>query len=316
MRWKKIFGFGCLGLLVVLTLAAGAFWYFKPWQPAIELSDPGPTGERITDDGLLANYFAGTGEGPRPAILLLGGSEGGIGTGMTSRAKDLQKLGFSVLSLSYFRGPGQNDKLELIPLEYFDKAIVWLKEKEGVDPERLAVFGGSKGAEAALVIASRHPELKAVIAGMPSNVVWAGVDWNFGQTDSSWSEGGKPVPHLPYGEFSWGKDIAAMYRDSLKQLSKYPDAVIKIENSTAPVLLICGEEDTLWPSCQMARSVRKRAQSRRVSPKSPYWPIKMRAMVCLVHRLKKTIQTMISLMAWAERMTAITPHEKTLGRKR
>lgn len=260
MRWKKIFGFGCLGLLAVLVIGGGILWYLKPWQPPIEVAEPGPTGQRIAENGLLANYFAGVGEGPRPAILLLGGSEGGIGAAVKNRSIELQKMGYSVLNISYFRAPGQNEKLELIPLEYFDTALAWLKSREGVDPKRIAVWGGSKGAEAALVIASRHPELRAVVAGMPSNVVWAGVDWNFGHTDSSWSKNGKPVPHLPYAEFVWDEDVAAMYRNSLKNLSQYPDAVIKIERAHAPILLICGEKDTLWPSCDMARAVEARAK--------------------------------------------------------
>ena len=57
-----------------------------------------------------------------------------------------------------------------MPLELFDRALGWLKAQEEVDGARLAIVGGSKGAEAALIVASRHPELRAVVAGMPSSV--------------------------------------------------------------------------------------------------------------------------------------------------
>ena len=76
---------------------------------------------------------------------------------------------------AYFRGPGQNPDLELIPLELFSSALRWLSRQPEVDPSGLGILGGSKGAEAALLVAVRHPELKAVIAALPSSVVWPGI---------------------------------------------------------------------------------------------------------------------------------------------
>ena len=258
MRWQKKFGNGCGSVAAVFAIAAAALWIWKPWQPPIVVEEPGPLGRRVTDHGLLANYYPGSGSGHRPAILMLGGSEGGIGTAVTREARAVAARGFAVLTISYFRAPGQPLKLEMVPLENFDTALAWLKAQPEVDPVRVALVGGSKGGEAALLVATRHPEIKATVAGMPSSVAWAGVDWNFGATGASWSAGGKPVPYAAYGKFSGG-EVASLYRSGLAVLPATSPAFIPIERVSGPVLLVCGEADTLWPSCPMARQVAARA---------------------------------------------------------
>ncbi|MFM7377128.1 MAG: acyl-CoA thioester hydrolase/BAAT C-terminal domain-containing protein [Erythrobacter sp.] len=89
----------------------------------------------------------------------------------------LQQEGFSVFHLAYFGAPGQTDTLERIPLELFDKGLDWLKARPEVVTGRVAVMGASKGAEAALLIASRRHDVAAVVAGMPTSVAWNGVNW-------------------------------------------------------------------------------------------------------------------------------------------
>ena len=138
----------------------------------------------------------------------------------------LQSEGFSVLLLSLFRGPGQNPNAELIPLEYFGTALAWLARQLEVDPARVGIVGVSKGAEAGLVVATRHPEMKAVVAALPSNVVWPGIltQPRAGTISSSWSEHGKPVPYLPHVPYAAGKGgtMADNYAASLKALPERP----------------------------------------------------------------------------------------------
>jgi hypothetical protein len=45
--------------------------------PPIQVAEPGAEGRRITDDGLLGNYFPGTAN-KGPAVLLLGGSDDSV----------------------------------------------------------------------------------------------------------------------------------------------------------------------------------------------------------------------------------------------
>lgn len=265
MRWRRALKIVAAVVAVAVIGIGGWLWFAKPWQVPVEITDPGTGGRRITDAGLFANYWPGSGPGPHPAILVLGGSEGGLGKGGTREAQAFAARGYAVLQLSYFRAPGQPAKLETIPLEYFGRALAWLRTQPGVDGDRIGVVGGSKGAEAALVIATRHPELKAVVAAMPSSVVWVGVDWNFGRVGSSWSEGGKPLPYLTLGKFDFGRvgreGLVTMYAQGLATLPRHPEAAIPVERIVAPVLLICGEADRLWPSCPMARQVVARARA-------------------------------------------------------
>jgi uncharacterized protein len=228
--------------------------------PPIQLAPPGDTGRRITEDGLLANYYPAQREAA--AILLLGGSVGGLSPLTNDIAKALQAEGFTTLHLSYYRGPGQSARLELIPLEYFASALAWLSRQPEVDRARMGIVGGSKGAEAALLVAVRHPELKAVVVAAPSSVVWPGVFWEGGDgpIDSSWSEAGKPVPDLPHPPYDprKGGTTTDNLTSALATLPQHPEAAIPVERIRGRVLLVCGEADRLWPSCPMARQVEAR----------------------------------------------------------
>ena len=237
----------------------------QPAIPPVEVAPPGDTGRRITEDGLLANYFPASQKAP--ALLVLGGSIGGLSPATNDVSKALQAEGFSVLHFSYFRGPGQNPRAELIPVESFDNALAWLRRQPEVDPARLGIVGISKGAEAALVVAIRHPELKAVIAALPSSVVWPGIVWGGanGPIDSSWSEAGKPLPHMPHVPYdpSKGGTMADNYAASLKALPQHPEAAIPVEKIAGRLLLVCGEQDETWPSCPMSQQIQARLREHR-----------------------------------------------------
>ena len=261
MGWKRKAGIGCGGLVLLLIAAFGAAYYFRLFVPPVEIVEPGPTGRRVSESGMLGNFHPGRGTGRRPALLMLGGSEGGIGEGSKRTALALQAEGFSVLSLSYHRAPGQPPHLELIPLETFEAAISWLQLQAEVDSGRIGIIGVSKGAEAALLAATRDARIKAVVAAAPSSVAWQGSSFDRdGDFASSWSERGRPLAHLSYGRWKWWTQMSPILAESLKTLPRNPGAAIPIERTVAPVLLVCGEADTLWPSCPMARQLADRAR--------------------------------------------------------
>ena len=250
------------GALVLLLVAVATAWIVKPWVPDIDLADPGPKGTRVHEAGVFANYYPA--DEPRSAaVLLLGGSEGGITDRVAELAVDLQRRGFSVLQPSYFGAPGQPGHLERVPLETFDRALAWLRRQPSVDPDRIAVVGHSKGAEAALLVGTRHPELRAVVAGAPSSVVWQGIDWDMPiNPGPSWTANGKPLASLGYSLWRPWRTVGQGYENGLTHLSEHPEAEIRIERTRAPVLLVCGEADNLWPACPMARHLRARANER------------------------------------------------------
>ncbi len=230
-------------------------------------ADAGPL--RVTDHGLVADVYTPDGAAVRhPAILVLGGSEGGL-EGSGSEARLLAKQGYVTMALAYFRAPGLPEQLTNLPLEYFKTALDTLRARSDVDPARIGLIGTSKGGEAALLIASKYPEVKVVIAGVPSSVVWQGINSkNYADPSGSWTEVGKPVPFLPYdtsGGFNpsnFMKSIHDMYALSLTRIDNHPDAVIQVERIDGPVMLACGESDALWPSCPMSRTMIARLKAK------------------------------------------------------
>ena len=261
--------------IATLLAAAALFQQGAPDRyglPEIEVLDPGPTGQRIDQDGIFGNFYpaagnVGTSQAiPRPAVLLLGGSEGGLGGGAKQMALSLQEEGFTVLHLAYFGAPGQPAALERISLELFDQAMEWLKQQPGVDPQGLSVVGASKGAEAALLVASRRSDLSAVVAGMPTSVAWNGINWaSNGQSPySSWMASGEEVPTMPFSDWNASDGIISVYRtiEDPTQRANADPAAIPIERASARIMLVCGEAETMWPACPMSRMLVERSAER------------------------------------------------------
>lgn len=259
-------GIGILAFLVVLVVIAGILIAVKPWAPKIVVTEPGASGRRVTDAGMLANYYPSTKGGRQPAVLIVGGSDGGLAESTDHTAQALQADGFTVLALSYWGGPGQPQSMESLPLETFTTALGWLKSQPEVNPSELAFMGTSKGAEAAMLLASRDPELKAVVGYTPSSVVWAGINqrepWKLINIGSTWSADGQPLPFVPYSKEFRGGPTIDLYTMSLAAAPQHPDAIIPVEKSKAPLLLLCGGADAIWPSCAMSEQIKARAESK------------------------------------------------------
>ena len=245
-----------------LLLAGTWLAVAKPWRMPVAVVEAGSYGRRVIGDTWFGNYYPAEAREQKPGILVVGGSEGGLHDQVDRDARALNRQGYSVLALSFFRGPGQQTQLALIPLELFDCALDWLREQPLVDASRLAVIGMSKGAEAALLVAANRSDLVAVVAAAPSSAVWPGFDWSRfrGLKESSWSLNGNGLPTLPYGRFSWSKGVRSIYEDGLAAASEHPEAMIPVERSKAAMLLICGGKDQVWPSCTMAEQVASRAR--------------------------------------------------------
>jgi dienelactone hydrolase len=260
--WK--IALGAFGLLVVLG-AGGMGWMLVQAPKPAKMVEAGPTGQRIDAGGLLGNYFPAGGEGPHAAVLLLGGSEGGLAEGMRAQALLLQAQGFSTLHLAYHNAPGKSAKLVNIPLEEFYRALDWLKRQPGVDAERIGIVGYSKGAEAGLLVATRYPGIRATVLGMPSSVVWDGMsgeNYLLGSFSSSWSEKGEPIAHLAYKGRPGGDGLMPVFVNGLKELDRHPEAAIPVEKYKGPLMLICGEAEKLWPSCPMTDQIARRARAK------------------------------------------------------
>lgn len=223
---------------------------------ATSIPEADGAGIEVREDELVATWFAPATDAPGPALLVLGGSEGG--KAMSARiAARLHAQGYATLALAYFGAEGLPEQLKAVPLEHFVRALDWLARQPGVDPGRIGVVGGSKGAEAALLLASRDRRVRAVLAFTPTDHAWQSVDWNGWSDTPSWTAGGRPVPYLRYAPFDPAAGLRAMYDRSIAGAT--PEARraarIPVERSDAALLLVAGDRDALWGASEASERI-------------------------------------------------------------
>lgn len=219
-----------------------------------------PDVEELTvPDDLAASLFVPRGEDRRPAVIVVPGSGGGV---PSLTAQQLASRGYSSLALGYFGEAQTVNELELVPLEYIDRAIDWLKSHPRVDPERLAILGGSKGGELSLLMASRRHDIRAVVAAVPSSVVFQSIASGWPQT-SSWSVNGEGLPFVPYAtsaKFRETGRLSYLYEASLDTAEDIESARIPVERIAGPILLVSGKDDWIWPASSMCEDIVQRLE--------------------------------------------------------
>jgi len=204
----------------------------------------------INDDGLVATMFHHE-DGARPGIIIVGGSGGGLSIDHPAL---LASRGYAVMSLGYFAMPGLPHDLMAIPLEYFEKAIAWMGTHGGVRRGKLAVIGASRGGELVLLLGATFPQISAVIAYVPSGVVWPGIGASDAPVRSAWTLGGEQVPCIATttrGLEVWNKSPVALL-ECLKNRESAARAEIAVEKIGGPVLMFSGTDDQMWPSLNLA----------------------------------------------------------------
>jgi dienelactone hydrolase len=197
----------------------------------------------VAQDGFFGHYFAPAASATRrPAVLLMGGAEGGLGEYLDVAAGLLAAHGFPALTVGYFGLQGLPNELANLPLEYFVRALTWLRGQPGVDPSHVFAYGDSRGSEAALLLGAFRPDLvHGVVALSPSNVVHCSFPDCSGP---AWTLNGAPLPYTSQFDGPAPTD--------------QPAAVIPVEKIAGPVLLVCGQGDFIWPSCPQAQAVDQR----------------------------------------------------------
>ena len=273
-KQKRSFAVGTVLCLTVLLLTQCTTPPPSRFAARPDSIPDGVTLEPVVVDGLDADFFYRAAAGPQKVVVLLGGSEGGRSWSYCSEfIRDLVDQGFCVLSLPYFGTPDLPGRLRAIPLEYFAKAFAWLGTRHDlVVPDDYAVVGGSRGAELALLVASRYSEVKAVIAIAPSSVVLPGPVARklevLGGQHSPWSEDGKELTFVPMA-YSWtsfrglmtGKQTR-MVEEALRNSRRVREATIPVENIQGPILLVSFTRDDVWPSVLMSEEIVRRLRER------------------------------------------------------
>lgn len=222
-----------------------------------------------------ATLYRMPGAEPRPVIVVLHGADGGVEASRRYGPK-LASLGYAVVGLPYYSPDwaqyGPPKAIPELPGSFIDIRIDqiaelrdWLRTRQDVDADRIALFGGSKGAEFALIAASRYPWITSVVALAPSDLVWEGWGLEMVEaegTRSSFSFQGQPLPFMPYVGFVEGllagpsADLLKIHEDGR---AAHPEreaaARIPVEDFPGPIMLVAGDADREWRSGQMARNI-------------------------------------------------------------
>ncbi len=245
-------------------------------QAAIEVTrrwlTAGATSVLMRGDGYLGVCFVPVGvDGPGAGVVVIPGSTGV--EAMTPLAALLASHGYRSMVLGYMQAEGLPAALCEIPVERIVDGIHAFAARDGVDPDRLVVVCVSVGTEGALAaLAYSGLAVRGVVAISSSSVVWQALsEEGRPPKTSSWSYEGRLLPWVPmHGE----KLLPEMLRHALtSRLSRRPRptaihlrkayepglrdaeaaarAAIPVEGIDAPLLVISGRDDAMWPSEEM-----------------------------------------------------------------
>jgi dienelactone hydrolase len=210
-----------------------------------------------------------------PGVLLVPGATGMAA--LAPRAALLAAHGYHAAVLGYMQEPGLPQSLKQIPTEVLAAAGAAFAASTDVEGDRLVVWAQSVGTELALTALSGPDPLpvRGVVAISPSDVVWQALgsggpppkasSLTRAQVDLPWvpMHGerliGQALRHglmrrLPGGASrSTAMRLGAAYRD--RDPARAAAAAIPVERIDAPMLLIAGDSDVMWPSVSMAAAL-------------------------------------------------------------
>ncbi|MES2904142.1 MAG: acyl-CoA thioester hydrolase/BAAT C-terminal domain-containing protein [Pseudomonadota bacterium] len=252
------------------VIATGKFSYREP---------PGLTIQSIAQGRMNGVFAAPAGALRRPSIILLHGSEGGGADEARALATRYAGQGYAAFALNYFAWDlkglkGLPNYHVNQPIELIAEVRDWLARRPEADVSRLGLYGHSKGAEYATIAATYYPWVKAVVACVPSDVVWEGYGIGDGRNRpdsnlrwptqrSSWSWRGEALPYVPLRPYEdksrrWFDNSERYDVSRAEHPAEAKAAAIQLERSNARFLLLGGGRDEVWSSAKMAASLKAR----------------------------------------------------------
>ena len=247
-----------LGIVAVLALSLGAWMW---WVVARFDTETLPARHGGVDVALFAREG-----GKRPLLVGLGGSEGG-NPWASERWKEQRERfleqGYGLLALGYFGTPNSPEHLDRISLDGVHAAIMEAARDPRVDGRCIAVIGGSRGAELALLLASHYPEIRAVVAIVPGSAVFPAL--TDAMTTPGFSLRNQPLPFVP---MTWAAtphlftgDLRAAFETLMRDTAAMQRAAIRVERINGPVQFVSAAKDEMWPSREMADAMMRRLQA-------------------------------------------------------
>lgn len=214
----------------------------------------------------------------QPLVVGLGGSEGGNAwTSNHWKATRDQFLenGYAFLAIGYFGAKGTPPILDKIDIEDVHNAILAATKNIKINKSKIAIVGGSRGADLALLLGSYYPDISCIIAMVPSNVVFPGHTDHF--TTSCWTYQNQQLPFVPVNEkaipFLMKNDLRGAFDAMLTDQSAVEKALIKVENIKGPILLISATKDEICPSTPMSENMIIRLKNKKFRYKAEHIPI-------------------------------------------
>ncbi|HEY1053487.1 MAG TPA: acyl-CoA thioester hydrolase/BAAT C-terminal domain-containing protein [Emticicia sp.] len=222
--------------------------------------------QTLATPGVNSQLYIGDSE-KQALIVGLGGSEGGNPWASNYWKKTRDEFinqGYAFLALGYFGAIGAPDSLDRISLEKVHEAIIQATKNPKIDKDRIAVMGGSKGGELALLLASHFKDITCVVAIVPSHVAFPGLTSHL--STSSWTYQGKEVPYVPVSEETIPalikRDLRLAFDTMLKDTIAVEKALIKVEDVNGSILLVSATKDEMWGSGPMSEAVVKRLKAK------------------------------------------------------
>lgn len=212
-------------------------------------------GQPVISPNVNARLYRGTGDS-LPLIVGLGGSEGG-----NAWASDYWKptrdsflaQGYAFLALGYFGSEGTPKILDRIAINQVYDAIMFAAQQPGINKNRIAIIGGSRGGDLALWLASLYPEIRCVVAIVPSHVTFPGHTSHF--ATPAWTWQGKDLAFVPVNEtavpFLLRQDLRGAFETMLLDTAAVNLARIPVEQIKGPVFLLSAKADKICPSTPM-----------------------------------------------------------------
>ena len=196
----------------------------------------------------------------QPLVVGLGGSEGGNAWTSTHWQKTRDEFlakGYAFLAIGYFGCKETPKVLDKIAIDEIYQAIAVAKTNKKINKAKIAVIGGSRGADLALLLASYYKDISVVVGMSSSHAVFPGHTQEF--STSCWTFKGIELPFIPVNDeaipFLMKRDLRGTFQAMLKDTVAEQKALIKVENIHGSVLLLSATKDEIIPAVEMGNKM-------------------------------------------------------------
>lgn len=243
----RLFSFRFISLLFAIL-------YLIPVRAQVRLSTP----------NVQSILYVGAND-QQPLVVGIGGSEGGnawSGDYWKSTRDQFIAKGYAFLAIGYFGCENTPKLLDQISIDQVHDTILAAASHPKVNGKKIALIGGSRGADLALLLGSFYPDISAVVAMSASHAVFPGHTQHF--NSSCWTFQGRELPFVPVNDaavpFIMKRDLRGAFEAMIKDSASERKARIAVEKINGPVLLMSATRDEIIPAVWMGEQMVSRWQ--------------------------------------------------------